>query len=84
MTHRANDTRSHAGRAQIELLRSASVASRFARARSLSQSVIELARRALRRQNETMSEKEVLIEFVARSYGSELAEQLREVLSERS
>ena len=68
-------------RKQIELLRQASTAQRFARVRSMSQSAVQLARRAIRRTMPEASEQEVLLAFVALHYGAELAERLRAYLA---
>ncbi|MDY0003519.1 MAG: hypothetical protein RBU30_19630 [Polyangia bacterium] len=68
---------------QIELLKGASVAERFARVRSLSQTVIELSRRALRRRRPELSEPELALRFVALCYGEELAKRLERQLAER-
>jgi len=66
-----------ADRVQIELLRAAGTAKRFARARSLSESTISLARRAIRVRHPGLSEREVLLLFVETHYGRELAERVR-------
>lgn len=65
---------------QVRLLREAGTAGRFARARSLSASVIGLSRRAIQRRHPEWSERDVLLEFVALHYGRELAERVREHL----
>lgn len=72
-----SDTHPDMARKQIELLRGASTAQRFARVRSMSQSAVLLARRAIRRSMPEASEQEVLLTFVAHHYGAELAERLR-------
>jgi len=64
-------------------LREAGTAGRFARARSLSASVIALSRRAIRRRHPEWSEREVLLEFVALHYGRDLAARIREQLERR-
>jgi hypothetical protein len=73
-----------ADRAQIELLRAAGTAKRFARARSLSASMIALARRAIRVRHPELSEREVLLRFVATHYGERLALGLRRRLEQRA
>jgi hypothetical protein len=69
---------------QIEMLRSATVARRTALAFSLSETVIGLARRAIRRANPQRSPQETLVRFVALHYGPELAERLNLDLQQRS
>lgn len=71
-----------AAKLQVQLLRAAGTASRFARARSLSASVIGLSRRAIRRRHPDWSEREVLLEFVALHYGRDLAGRVRKRLEQ--
>ena len=68
---------------QVRLLRSAGMVGRFARARCLSESVITLSRRAIRKRHPEWSERDVLLEFVAVHYGQELAERVRDHLERR-
>jgi len=68
-------------RKQIELLQLATTAQRFARVRSLSQSAVQLARRAIRRSMPDASEQEVMLAFVSIHYGAELADRLRDYLA---
>jgi hypothetical protein len=77
------DTTPEAARAQIRMLQQATPAQRFRLTRSLSQTAIELARRALRRRMPEASETEVNLAFVALWYGPNLAEHLREYLARR-
>jgi hypothetical protein len=62
---------------QLELLREAGPSRRFALARSLSSTTIELARDAIRRRHPEWNEGEVLLEFVRVHYGSGLADLVR-------
>jgi hypothetical protein len=74
---------SEADRVQVELLRSAGPVARFARARSLSASMITLARIGLRRRHPECSEREILLRFVETHYGAELANAVRSDLDRR-
>jgi len=74
---------SAADKVQVELLRAAGPAGRFARARSLSASVIGLSRRAIRRRHPDWSERDVVLEFVALHYGRDLADRVREHLDRK-
>lgn len=76
MRAQSGDTDLQAERVQIDLLRKATVTRRAAIALSLSETVIELARRAIRRQNPNLSDDEVLLRFAAIHYGPDLAERL--------
>lgn len=83
MRAQSEDTNLQAERVQLDLLRRATVARRAATALSLTQTVVELARRAIRRQNPELSEQEVLLRFVAVHYGPELAGRLAAGLERR-
>jgi len=78
------DTHPEAEEIQIMLLRQATVAKRLAVMRSLSQTTIQLSRRAIRRANPTYSPLEVKLAFVAYHYGEELAERLRQYVEQRN
>lgn len=78
-----DDTARQAEEVQVSLLRQATVAKRLAIMCSLSQTVIELSRRAIRRANPTWSQRELDLAFVAIHYGEELAHGLRSYLERR-
>jgi hypothetical protein len=61
---------------QIELLRNATVAQRLTLTFSLSDTVIELVRRAIERAHPELSPRGILVHFVAIHYGRELAEKV--------
>ena len=65
---------------QIDILRKMSNGQRFALTRSLSNSVIRLSKRAIRRANPALSEEEVGNRFVELHYGEALAADLRRYL----
>ena len=67
---------------QLELLRAATPARRFALARSLTQTTIELSREAIRRQRPHLTDLEVKLEWVALSYGEDLAFRVRKYLEQ--
>ncbi len=71
------DTSLNAEETQISLIRKASIAERISRVRSLSQTTMQLSRRAISRANPGLSEQEVTLIFVAYHYGDELANRLR-------
>ncbi len=78
------DTTRKAETVQIELLRKASLADRFARACSLTATAISLSRRAIARANPDLSPQEVDLKFVELHYGKPLAARLRSYLNDRS
>lgn len=59
------------------------VSQRVARMRSLSAEVIEMSRRAIRKIHPDWSERDVLLEWAAVHYGRDLADKLRDYLTER-
>jgi hypothetical protein len=79
-----SDTTPEAEKVQIELVRKASVADRFARMCSLTATAISLSRRAIARANPHLSPQEVDLKFVELHYGKELATRLRAYLKSTS
>jgi hypothetical protein len=77
------DTHPDAERVQIELLRGASIARRFRLVRSLSQTTMQLAWRALQRAHPDASDEEIAVAFVAIHYDQALADRLRVDLARR-
>jgi len=71
------DTDPRAEKVQIELIRRLSVAQRISMVRSLSRTTTYLSRRAIRRANPSLSEREVNLLFVELHYGKDLAQRLR-------
>jgi hypothetical protein len=80
---RSADTDPAAERVQIELFRNASVARRAMLARSLSRTVLELARRAIWETHPAAAPDDLTVQFVASVYGPTLAEALRRDLEAR-
>ena len=78
-----SDTADEIERIQISMIRQVSVAERISRSRSLSQTAIQLARRAIRRANPDLTEREVELLFVALHYGEDLASALRVHFSDK-
>jgi hypothetical protein len=71
-----SDTDPEAARVQLELMRRASPERRLALALSLSQTVIDLARRSLRETHPDATEDELEVLFVRLHHGDELADGL--------
>ena len=61
---------------QVELVRQASAARRFGTTRSLTRTVVELSRRALRRRSPGATELEIDRAFAELHYGPELVNRL--------
>ena len=68
-----SDTSPAAERVQIELLRRAGATRRYALCRSLTESVVEMSRRALRERMPNSPPRDVLVRWVELNYGSALA-----------
>ena len=66
-----------AERVQISLLRRAGEGRRFQLCRSLTSTVVDLSRRALRDQMPGASEQDVLLRWIALNYGETLAAAVR-------
>jgi len=75
------DTRLEAEEVLISLLRKASVARKFTQIRSLSQTTLQLSRRAIARTNKELSERQIDILFVSNHYGKEIATDLENYLN---
>jgi hypothetical protein len=78
-----DDTHPTVAKAQLEMLRRAGCGRRAGLARSLSSTVIGLSRRELRARMTGASTLEVDLRWVEQSYGSELAERLKQYLAAR-
>lgn len=77
------DTSPEIEKIQIQMFRNATAAKRFARARSLSSTVIQLSRRAIRRNHPFFSDQDVKEEFISLHYGKELAEKVRRFVEDK-
>ena len=77
------DTTPQAEKVQIELIRQSSVAKRISIVRSLSRTAMFLSRRAIRRANPSLGEREVDVLFVELHYGKDLAERLRSYMEHK-
>jgi hypothetical protein len=80
---RSADTHPEAEPVQLELLRSATVAQRFALAQSLTRVTMQLARQAVMEAHPTDDPDEFAVNFVTHLYGPELGEGLRRDLEAR-
>lgn len=80
MKTQSTDTHPAAEAVQIDLLRKAGTARRFALATSLTRSTIELSRRGLRLRYPKANEEEIALMFVSLNYGEDLALRLKEHL----
>ncbi len=72
-----SDTDEKIERIQITLILKLSTTERVSRLRSLSRTVINLSRRAIRRANPEISERELNYKFLIYHYGNEIAEKYK-------
>ena len=79
-----SDTDEKIEKVQIDLIRQLSTPERVSRLRSLSQTVINLSRRAIRRANPELSENELKYKFLAYNYGYEIAENFKKYMERTS
>lgn len=77
------DTSTHVAQVQLDLLRRAGSGRRAALACSLSRTVIDLSRAALRAQMPDATEREVLRRWIELSYGEDLAARVSAYLQSR-
>jgi len=80
----ASDTSVAAARVQIDLLRKAGPERRAAMTRSLSRTVIDLSRRALRERMPDATEREILLRWIALEYGNDLSTRVAAYLRKRN
>ena len=78
-----SDTDLRAARVQVNLLRNAPVAKRIHLALSLTRTAILLSRRAIRRANPGLGERDISLLFVELHYGKHLAQEMRDYLKRR-
>ena len=78
------DTRPEAEKILISLLRKSNTSKKFAQIRSLSQTTIQLSRRAIGRANRGLSEEQINLRFITLHYGKELANNVKEFLDRKS
>ena len=78
------DTDAKSEKILINLLREKSIAEKFDMVRSLSQSMIELSKRAIARANKGIDDDQVNIMFVELHYGRALAQGFKKKLEKRS
>lgn len=83
MLARLDDTNPGIKEIQISLIRKAGVAERTTRMRSLSQTVVNLSRRAISRTHPGYNQQEVDLIFVSLHYGDDIANRLENYLGRK-
>ena len=74
------DTHPDAEKVLISLFRKASISEKFSRVRSLTQTTIQLSRRAIARANKEFNEEQINLKFISLHYGNDLAERVKKYL----
>ena len=83
MNTQSIDTNIKSEKIQILLLREKSTAEKFSLIRSLSQSTIQLSKRAISRANKGMDNHQVNLIFIELHYGRELAQGFQKGIGEK-
>ncbi len=78
------DTNITAEKVLISLLQKATPAQKFSQICSLSQTIMQLSKRAIARSNSDLSETQVNLLFVTHHYGKDLASNLEKYLKNKS
>lgn len=82
MKTQSKDTSVKAEEFLIGLLRSVSVSKKISKVQSLTSAIMKLSKRAIKRVNPELDEKELNILFVRYNYGNKLAEKFQKFLYE--
>jgi len=84
MITQLSDTDPKTEKFQISLIRKSSISERISRLRSLTQTAIQLSRRAIKRANPELSEKDLQCKFVEYHYGNKIAVGLKKYLNNKA
>ncbi len=77
------DTHPKIEQIQISLVKKQSIAEKFAQVCSLSQTTIQLSKRAIARANQNIDDKQINLLFITYQYGKDLAVRVDEYLNRR-
>ena len=81
MKTQSKDTNPQIEKIQISLLKKQSIAKKFAQVCSLSQTTIQLSKRAIARKNQNLDDRQVNIVFITHQYGKDLADRVTQYLN---
>lgn len=84
MKTQSTDTHINTESVLISLLRKQNTAKKFSIIRSLSQSTIQLSKRAIARANKGINEEQVNLIFIDLHYGKELAQKYQKYLDQKN
>jgi len=74
------DTHPDAEKVLVSLFRKASTSKKFSLVRSLTQTTIQLSKRAIARANKNLNEEQINLIFISLHYGNDLAERVKKYL----
>ena len=77
------DTHHQIEQIQISLLKNQSIAKKIAQVCSLTQTTIQLSKRAIARANQNLDDKQINLLFITYQYGEDLAARVDEYLNRR-
>ena len=78
------DTRPEAEKVLICLLRKSNTSKKFEQIRSLSQTAMQLSRRAIARANPHLREKQINLRFISLHYGKDLKQRVEKYIDKKS
>jgi len=81
MITQSTDTRPETEDILISLLKNASIAKKFSSVRSLSETTLQLSRRAIARANRNLSDEQIDLLFISHLYGKQIAGNLEKYLT---
>lgn len=84
MKTQSRDTHPEIEKMMISLIKNASVAKRISRLRSLSETTINLSRRAIMRANPHLDNEDLNYKFISLHYGEKLGEKFRDYMKSKS
>ncbi len=77
------DTHPDAEKVLISLFRKASTSKKFSLVRTLTQTTIQLSKRAIARANKELNEEQINLIFISLHYGNDLAERVKKYLERK-
>ena len=80
MRTQSRDTNTNTEKRLISLLQNQSRVEKFSRVRSLTETVINLSKRAIKRGNKNLNEEQINLLFIEYNYGKELAKKVKSYL----
>jgi hypothetical protein len=83
MKTQSRDTNIKAEKTLISMLQNQSASEKFSRIRSLTETAINLSKRAIKRANKNLNKTQVNLLFIEYNYGKDLAEKVKKYLEKK-